>query len=72
VNSSARESCRTPQSGGLDFCSQICEHIGKRTAAVLAHGLIKERLVPPKDIDLAVEQKSSFDRDPACHTYREG
>ena len=43
-----------------------------RVAAVLAHGIIKEREVPSKDIDLALERKRLFEQDPEGHTYREG
>ena len=42
-----------------------------QTAAVLARGLIKERVVPPKAIDLAVQRKRQYERDPESHTYRE-
>ena len=42
-----------------------------RTAAVLAHGLVKERRVPPKDIDVAVERKNRFQANPESHTYKE-
>lgn len=43
-----------------------------RVAVVLAHGLIKEREVPSKDIDRALERKRLFEQDPKGHTYREG
>jgi len=42
-----------------------------RTAAVLSHGLLKERRVPPKEIDLAVERKNRFEAAPEAHTHRE-
>ena len=42
-----------------------------RTAAVLAHGLVKEREVPAKDIQAALERKRLFEEDPHAHTYRE-
>ncbi|MBX3324756.1 MAG: type II toxin-antitoxin system RelE/ParE family toxin [Nitrospira sp.] len=42
-----------------------------RMAAVLAHGLAKEREVPTKDIQVALERKRCFERDPYTHTYRE-
>lgn len=42
-----------------------------RTAAVLAHGLVKEREVPTKDIEMALERKRLFEHDPYAHTYRE-
>jgi hypothetical protein len=40
-------------------------------AAVLAHGVIKEREVPPQDIDRAIERKLKFERDPEKYTYSE-
>jgi hypothetical protein len=43
-----------------------------RTAAVLSHGLIKERRVPPKEIDLAIKRKRCFEADPEAHTHEEG
>lgn len=42
-----------------------------QTAAILTHGLVKERRVPPKDIDLAAKRKQRFEADPEAHTYRE-
>lgn len=41
-----------------------------RPAAVVSHGLIKEREVPPKEIDKAIERKRRFEADPAAHTFR--
>jgi phage-related protein len=40
-------------------------------AAVVSHGLVKERVVPPKQIDHAVERKKRFEANPAKHTYEE-
>ena len=42
-----------------------------REAAILAHGLVKERVVPPKDIELVVLRKRKFERHPERHTFRE-
>ena len=39
------------------------------TAAVLAHGLVKERAVPPAEIDLAIKRRERFEADPETHTY---
>lgn len=39
--------------------------------AVLSHGIVKERIVPPKEIDRAVERKRKFEQAPADHTYEE-
>jgi phage-related protein len=40
-----------------------------KVAAVVSHGLIKERVVPPKEIDLAVERMKRFQVNPRRHTY---
>lgn len=42
-----------------------------RTAAVVSHGLRKERVVPPKEINLAVKRKRQFESAPKAHTYEE-
>jgi phage-related protein len=38
-------------------------------AAVLAHGLVKERAVPPAGIERAIERRLRFEANPATHTY---
>jgi phage-related protein len=43
-----------------------------QVAAVVSHGLKKERVVPVKEIDLAVKRKKAFEADPKMHTYEEG
>jgi hypothetical protein len=40
-------------------------------AAVVSHGLVKERVVPSKEIDHAVERKKRFEANPRRHTYEE-
>ena len=40
-------------------------------AAVVSHGLVKERVVPLKEIDYAVERKKRFEANPAKHIYEE-
>lgn len=42
-----------------------------RVAAVLAHGLVKERAVPSREIDLAITRRRKFEQDPERHTYQE-
>lgn len=42
-----------------------------RTVVVLSHGLTKERVVPPKEIDLAVTRRRSFTANPTLHTHEE-
>ena len=42
-----------------------------RHTAVLCHGLIKERTVSARDIDLAIRRKHSFEKDAEGHTYKE-
>jgi hypothetical protein len=39
-------------------------------AVVLTHGLKKEKQVPPREIDRAVELKTSFETDPQTHTFQ--
>ena len=43
-----------------------------RVAAVLAHGLVKERKVPPREIEETIRRKRKFELDPERHTYKEG
>jgi len=38
-----------------------------RTAVVVSHGIVKEKEVPSKEIDLAVERKGLFEADPKAH-----
>ena len=38
-------------------------------AAVLSHGLVKEKQVPSKQIDRAVEHRLKFEKDPELHTH---
>ncbi len=40
-------------------------------AAVVSHGVVKEQLVPPREIDRAVERKKRFEGNPSKHTYQE-
>lgn len=37
---------------------------------VLTHGLVKEREVPPGEIDRAVVRRKRFEEDPESHTVR--
>jgi phage-related protein len=41
------------------------------TAALASHGLVKQRVVPPKEIDRAIERKKRFEANPQEHTYQE-
>ena len=43
-----------------------------RVAAVLTQGLVKEREVPPREIEEAIQRKRKFELDPERHTYKEG
>ena len=38
-------------------------------AAVVSHGLVKERVVPSKEIDRAIERRKRFIANPARHTH---
>ena len=39
--------------------------------AVISHGLVKRKEVPPLEIDLAVERKQQFEEEPGKYTYEE-
>jgi len=41
------------------------------TAVVISHGLVKERVVPPSEIALAIRRRKKFLQDPKRHTYEE-
>jgi phage-related protein len=38
---------------------------------VVSHGLIKERVVPPKEIETAIRHRNEFTQNPARHTFVE-
>jgi len=40
-------------------------------AVVVTHGLIKEDVVPPKEIDLAVKRMNQFKSNPKKHTWED-
>ena len=42
-----------------------------KMCVVLSHGLTKEQIVPPKEIDRAVERKRKYESDPKRHTWEE-
>jgi phage-related protein len=42
-----------------------------RDVVVVSHGLVKEREVPPKEIDLACRRKAAFMMNSKKHTYQE-
>jgi hypothetical protein len=41
-----------------------------RAAVVVSHGIVKERAVPPREIDLAVKRKKAFQADPDKHRFQ--
>ena len=55
--------------GGVHY--RILYFFHGAVAAVVSHGLAKERAVPPKEIDRAVGRKKRFEANPAQHTYEE-
>ena len=42
-----------------------------KQAVVLSHGLVKERVVPPREIDKAIARKEQFQEYPDKHSHRE-
>lgn len=55
--------------GGVNYRMLYFFH--GQTAAVVSHGCTKERVVPVREIDLAVQRKHKFERAPTRHTYEE-
>jgi len=49
----------------------ILYFLSGQTAAILAHGLMKEDRVPDKDIELAVSRRAKFVSDPEGHGYEQ-
>lgn len=47
------------------------DDLPSEVVAVLSHGLVKERAVPPVEIDRAIERKKHFAKNPKQHTYEE-
>jgi phage-related protein len=41
------------------------------TAAVVSHGIIKDRQVPPKEIEMALERKRKLEQNPIPHMHLE-
>lgn len=41
------------------------------TAAVISHGIVKEKLVPPVEIDKAIKRRDKFISNPEKYTYQE-
>ena len=42
-----------------------------REVVVVSHGLVKERVVPPKEIELVIHRRNQFAKNPIGHTYVE-
>ena len=42
-----------------------------RNLVVVSHGIVKERIVPPKEIDLAVRRKAKFAENPDKYSFEE-
>ena len=38
---------------------------------VVSHGIVKEKTVPPKEIDRALARKQEFDANPSAHAFAE-
>lgn len=57
------------RSGRLQYRLLYSFH-GRHTA-VLIHGLVKEKEVPRKDIELALSRMAKFKQSPAQHSFRE-
>ena len=54
---------------GINY--RILYFFHENTAAVVSHGIIKDKLVPPKEIDKAVKRRKKFISNPQRYTYQE-
>jgi phage-related protein len=54
---------------GINY--RILYFFHRREAVVLSHGLVKEREVPPKEIDRAIVRKLKYEASPSRHTHEE-
>jgi phage-related protein len=43
----------------------------QNVAAVVSHGLVKEREVPRREIDRVLRRKERFEKNPTAHSYEE-
>ena len=50
---------------------RLLDFFHRRIAAVVSHGITKEDVVPPKEIERALERMKMFAAHPDRHTYRE-
>jgi hypothetical protein len=41
-----------------------------RSFVVISHGIVKERRVPPIEIERAIDRKKRFGANPGRHTFR--
>ncbi len=51
---------------GVNYRMLYCFH--GRTAVVISHGLVKQKKVPAKEINLAIARKRLFEADPKAHS----
>ncbi|MCH9002294.1 MAG: type II toxin-antitoxin system RelE/ParE family toxin [Planctomycetes bacterium] len=51
---------------GVNYRVLYCFH--GRTTAVVSHGIVKQKKVPAKEIDLAIARKRLFEADPKAHS----
>jgi hypothetical protein len=63
---------------GIHELRVVSQHVNYRVlyffhggTAVISHGITKEGVVPPREIDLAVARKHRFATNPEQYTYRE-
>ncbi len=54
---------------GINY--RILYFFQRRDAVVVSHGIVKERAVPPREIELALKRKAQFEEYPSRHTHEE-
>src|ERR1019366_7377575 len=71
VGAPARDGPRTAAAGSGLPARRDLRATGRSSGSSISHGLVKERVVPPREIDRAVERKKQFEANPSRDTYQE-
>jgi len=53
---------------GINY--RILYFFSGNSVAILSHGIVKDKAVPPAEIDKAISRKKKFEQNPKAHTYQ--
>ena len=66
-----RDGIYEPRASLIGIHYRILYFFHGAVAAIVSHGIVKERAFPPKEIDRALERKKRFEANPAKHRQGE-